>query len=106
MDRSEHLNPTAEAPVNPAGLSAVLAELARLLPKLTKALERQTAPHVDRLAYRLDELEIRIGVSRRLIQKEIAAGRFPRPIKVGRASVFPVESIRAYLAGERGGRRP
>jgi hypothetical protein len=33
-------------------------------------------------------------VSKRLIQKEISARRFPAPVKVGRVSVWPVEVLR------------
>ena len=105
VDRSEHLNSTAEPTAKPNSLLGVLAELADILPRVAAALERQAAPPVHRLAYRLDELETSLGLSKRHIQREIAAGRFPRPIKAGRVSVFPADVIRAYLAGERGGRR-
>jgi predicted DNA-binding transcriptional regulator AlpA len=105
VDRSEHLNSTAEPTAKSKSLSAVLAELTAILPSLRDAIERQAAPPVDRLAYRLDELETRLGLSKRHIQREVSAGRFPRPVKVGRVSLWPVETIRAYLDGERGGRR-
>jgi predicted DNA-binding transcriptional regulator AlpA len=50
------------------------------------------------MTLRLDELEAALGISRRLVQKEIAAGRFPRPIKIGRTSVWSVEALREHLA--------
>jgi predicted DNA-binding transcriptional regulator AlpA len=105
VERSEHLNSTAVPPAGSKGFAEVLAELIVILSSLRVALERQAAPPVDRLAYRIDELEASLGLSKRLIQREVSAGRFPRPVKCGRASVFPADAIRAYLAGERGGRR-
>jgi hypothetical protein len=41
VDRSVHLNSTAEPTAKPASSLGVLAELARLLPGPTEALERQ-----------------------------------------------------------------
>jgi predicted DNA-binding transcriptional regulator AlpA len=58
------------------------------------------------MTVRLDELEAALGISRRLVQKEIAAGRFPRPVKCGRVSLWPVEVLREFLAQQAaGGRR-
>jgi predicted DNA-binding transcriptional regulator AlpA len=76
----------------------LLAELV----KIRWALERQA---VDRLTLRLDELEAALGVSKRLIQKEISAGRFPKPLKIGRVSVFLVEALRQFLAQQADGRK-
>ena len=39
-----------------------------------------TGPRAGRLTYRLDEVAADLGVSRRLIERERAAGRFPGPI--------------------------
>jgi predicted DNA-binding transcriptional regulator AlpA len=61
---------------------------------------------VPRWALRLDELEASLGISKRLIQKEVSAGRFPRPIKIGRTSVWPVQALREHLAQQADGRRP
>lgn len=61
-------------------------------------------PAVDRLAYRLDEVATALGVSRRAIERERAAGRFPRPdLSIGRMPLWRVETVRDYLA--RGGDR-
>ncbi len=96
----------AELPEGVTTLAAALQDLVAILPGLKAALERQAAPPVDRMTLRLDELEAALGVSRRLIQKEIAAGRFPRPIKCGRTSLWLLEAIREHLAQQAaGGRR-
>jgi predicted DNA-binding transcriptional regulator AlpA len=98
--------PALTLPIEPPAGRAVpiadaLAELNRLLPRLAEALERSAAP---RLALRLDELAQSLGVSPRLLQAEVSAGRFPRPRKIGRASVFPVEVLREFLSQQAPGR--
>jgi predicted DNA-binding transcriptional regulator AlpA len=58
---------------------------------------------VGRLALRLDELARAIGVSRRAIERERSAGRFPRPdLTIGRMPLWRPETIRAWIEG--GGR--
>src|SRR5262249_46947865 len=92
-------NSTAPAePGDPSTLAEVLAELPRTLPLLLAATDRQAGRAVDRMALRADELEASLGLSKRLIQKEVSAGRFPRPVKIGRVSVWPVEVVRQFLA--------
>jgi predicted DNA-binding transcriptional regulator AlpA len=86
------------APVEPPTTADLLAELV----KIRWALER---PAVDRLTLRANELEASLGLSKRLIQKEVSAGRFPRPVKIGRVSVWPVEVVREFLAQAAVGRR-
>lgn len=39
-----------------------------------------------------------LAVSRRTVERLIAAGEFPRPIKIGNASRVPEDVFRAYLA--------
>jgi predicted DNA-binding transcriptional regulator AlpA len=93
-------------PVEPRVLTEVLDKLADILPGLQRALELQARPRVEPLAYRLDQLAEALGSSPRLIQKEVSAGRFPRPLKLGRVSVWPVEALREFLAQQAaGGRR-
>lgn len=66
---------------------------------LTKPIE---AP-VERLAYRLDELAAALGVSRRTLERERSAGRFPPPDrKIGKAPVWSPATIRRWIEG--GGR--
>lgn len=47
---------------------------------------------------RLPEVESRIGMRRTWIYSEILAGRFERPRKLGRASVWPESSVNAWIA--------
>jgi hypothetical protein len=65
-----------------AELAATLEPLACAVSKLVETLERKAEPPVERLAYRLDELADAIGVSRRSLDRERAAGRFPAPDRV------------------------
>jgi predicted DNA-binding transcriptional regulator AlpA len=58
---------------------------------------------VGRLALRLDEVAGALGVSRRTIERERAAGRFPKPdLTIGRMPLWRPETIRAWVGG--GGR--
>ena len=47
---------------------------------------------------RLAEVLARIGMRRSWLYKEMAAGRFPQCIKVGRASAWGSDVIAAYIA--------
>ena len=52
----------------------------------------------DRLLRR-EEVESRVGLKRSSIYREMRAGRFPLPIKVGpRAVRWPASEIEAWLA--------
>ena len=93
----------AELPEGVTTLPEALAELAAILPGLRNALNRPPGPPVDRMTLRLDELAAALGVSRRAIERERSAGRFPRPdLTIGKMPLWRVETVRAYL--ERGGR--
>jgi predicted DNA-binding transcriptional regulator AlpA len=60
-------------------------------------------PPVERLTYRLGDLADTIGVSRRVIERERSAGRFPKPdLTIGRMPLWRVQTITAWI--ERGGR--
>lgn len=73
------------------------SDLATILTRLAVALERQAAP--PRLAYRLSELAAALGVSRRILERERAAGRLPRPdLHIGRVPLWRVETAREWLA--------
>ena len=53
----------------------------------------------DRLLRR-EEVESRVGLKRSSIYREMRAGRFPIPVKVGaRAVRWPASEIEAWLAG-------
>ena len=60
-------------------------------------------PTIPRMTLRLDDLAAALGVSRRAVERERAAGRFPKPdLLLGRMPLWKVETIRAWI--ERGGR--
>ena len=54
----------------------------------------------ERLLIRLDELADRLGISRRTIERERSAGRFPRPdLTVGKMPLWRPETIREWIEG-------
>lgn len=56
-----------------------------------------------RLTLRLDEVAATLGISRRAIERERSAGRFPRPdLTVGRMPLWKPQTILTWV--ERGGR--
>jgi predicted DNA-binding transcriptional regulator AlpA len=69
--------------------------------QVERAAEAPTAdPYASRLTLRLDELAAALGVSRRSIERERSAGRFPRPdVQFGRSPLWRVETIRQWLGG-------
>jgi predicted DNA-binding transcriptional regulator AlpA len=59
----------------------------------------------DRLTLRLDELAHALGVSRRAIERERSAGRFPPPdLTIGRMPLWRLETIVEWANS--GGERP
>jgi hypothetical protein len=86
-------------------LLGTLHEQVSLLSKLLALLEHgaNCKPPVARLTYGLEELAAALGVSRRIIERERAAGRLPPPdARVGKRVLWRQETIKAWL--ERGGR--
>jgi len=73
---------------------------------LTTGLTVTAKPFDDlksRLALRLDELARALGVSRRAIERERSAGRFPKPdLTIGRMPLWKPETIRRWI--DEGGR--
>jgi hypothetical protein len=58
---------------------------------------------VKRLAFRIDDISKALGISRRAIEREKAAGRLPKPdLVIGRMPLWSPETIRAWVEG--GGR--
>ena len=52
------------------------------------------------LTCRLDDLPDALGVSRRTIERQRSAGRFPRPdLHIGKMPLWRVETIRAWVEG-------
>jgi hypothetical protein len=59
-------------------------------------------PLSGRLALRLDDLATALSVSRRSIERERSAGRFPLPDRVvGKMPLWSPETIRQWMAGGR-----
>jgi len=68
-----------------------------------RANGRPVAPPIDRLTYRFSDVAAALGVSRRLLERELSARRFPQPdLHIGRVPLWRVETVRGWL--ERGGR--
>jgi len=44
-----------------------------------------------------DEAAQRLAVSKRTLEREIARGKFPRPLKIGRSSRWPASDVSQYL---------
>ncbi len=83
-------------------LADAVGQLVEMLPRLAAALERQAdgRPCVQPLVYRIDELVRVLGVSRRAIERERSAGRFPAPdLLIGKMPLWRVESISRFLEG-------
>jgi predicted DNA-binding transcriptional regulator AlpA len=65
---------------------------------------RPTMPHhpVERLALRLSEVAQALGISRRSLERERSAGRFPPPdLHIGKAPLWRPETLKSWV--ERGG---
>lgn len=54
----------------------------------------------------LEEAASRLAISKRTLEREIAAQRFPKPLKIGRASRVPEADVQAYVASLRRERPP
>ncbi len=95
-----------ELPEGVVSLPQALAELTSIVRLLRDTLNRQAddRPRVEPMALRLDELANAVGVSRRALERERAAGRLPKPdLHIGKMPLWRVETIRGWL--ERGDRR-
>ena len=57
--------------------------------------------NIPRLALRPNEAATALGISQRLLWTKTKAGEIPH-VRMGRAIVYPVESLRVYLAGAAG----
>lgn len=59
-------------------------------------------PPIERMTLRLADVAKALGISRRTIERERSAGRFPKPdLHIGKAPLWRPETIRAWI--ERGG---
>ena len=56
-------------------------------------------PAVARLTYRLDEVAASLGVPRRALERERAAGRFPAPdVQIGKMPLWRRETLVGWIA--------
>jgi predicted DNA-binding transcriptional regulator AlpA len=82
--------------------TAALADVLRELSAVLSSLRREPAP-VPRMTYRLDELADSLGVSRRCIERERAAGRFPRPdLIVGKMPLWKPATVENWMSSKGG----
>ena len=72
--------------------------------KKAPSLESKPEPATpERLLIRLDELADRLGISRRTLERERSAGRFPKAdVRIGKMPLWRPETIREWIEG--GGR--
>ena len=97
---------SSDRPIEAAGLVETLAALMALLSRLAAVLDRQAdnRPRIEPMALRIDEVADALGLSRRAIERERAAGRFPKPdATIGKMPLWRPETVHSFL--ERGGRR-
>jgi hypothetical protein len=85
-------------------LAEVVEKLAELLGRLEVVLERLAdRPGLEPLTVRIDQVARLLGVSRRIIERERAAGRFPAAdLRVGKLPLWRVSTVRAFVESERG----
>lgn len=66
--------------------------------RLHSAPADEIASTHGRLTLRMGEVATALGISRRLIERERAAGRFPAPdLIIGRTPLWRPETIRAWI---------
>ena len=51
------------------------------------------------ITWRLDAVAKALGVSRRSLERLRSAGRFPRPMHIGKTPLWKPETIRAWVEG-------
>ena len=62
--------------------------------------QAESFPVPDRITYRLAELSKALGVSRRTLERERSAGRFPPPdLTIGKLPLWRVETVRRWVEG-------
>lgn len=50
----------------------------------------------ERELYPVKDAAYRLGVSRRTLERLVVQGRFPRPVKCGRKSLYSASDLKAY----------
>ena len=60
----------------------------------------QSGETIERLAFRLDGIARGLGISRRTLERERSAGRFPPPdVTIGKMPLWKPETIRRWIDG-------
>jgi hypothetical protein len=73
-------------------------------PPASRSEHRESSPELDRLTYRFADLVEAFGVSRRTLERERSAGRFPAPdLRIGKLPLWKVATIRRWI--DEGGAR-
>lgn len=71
-------------------------------PHPTLAAAVSPMPIRDKLTWDLHDISLLTGLSRRLLERELAAGRMPKcDLRVGRRCLWRPASIRAWIEGGR-----
>jgi predicted DNA-binding transcriptional regulator AlpA len=65
---------------------------------ITSLADKPSTQSTDRLALRLGELAKALGISRRTLERERSAGRFPMPdFKIGKAPLWRPGTVQAWI---------
>jgi hypothetical protein len=85
-------------PVVPS-MFGILTELAGILPGLKAAIERLARLTEPPVAYRKEQAARLVGISPRLVERLLAAGKFPRPdAYAGRCPLWRRETLEKWVA--------
>jgi predicted DNA-binding transcriptional regulator AlpA len=58
---------------------------------------------IERLAFRIDEVARTLGISRRLLERQISAGKFPKAdVRMGRCPLWKTATVREWI--DKGGK--
>jgi hypothetical protein len=94
----------AESPEGTVTLARALSELAAILPGLRQALESRQAARPEPLAYRKADAASMCGMSVRLWERLLSAGKAPKPdAHAGRCPLWTRATLERWLA-QGGGR--
>jgi predicted DNA-binding transcriptional regulator AlpA len=50
-----------------------------------------------KILYNLNEAAVELGISRKTLEREMIAGRFPRPLKIATSSLVSRKDLEAYV---------
>jgi predicted DNA-binding transcriptional regulator AlpA len=60
-------------------------------------MEQSVSPE-NQILLTVRETARRLGIARRTLEREVARGNFPSPVKIGAKSLYFIEDIQSYLA--------